>query len=289
MDGKIKILLVDDEQCIINALRRALINEEFEIQSTTNSQDALKLISSNKFDVVLCDQKMTGLQGTDILDYCKRISPDTIRILMTGYADVNVMADAINKCRIHYYISKPWNNKELIDVINKSLSDRKVSNEKEELVCYILKHKEQLEKIVNSLNSINVQSDENSSGKIGESKTQKNMFKITVKRDDSIVLLNPSDIYYLTTRRGKVVIFTKNDQYYSWDSMNSWEKRLSGFNFFRCHRSYIVNVDKIEEIIPWYSDTYNLKLKDIPDRIYSSKTFTRQLKNRFNIDSANVI
>lgn len=289
MEGKAKILLVDDEQYIINALRRVLIDEEFEIQSTTDSHEAMKLISSNKFDVILCDQKMTGFQGTDVLDYCRRVSPDTIRILITGYADVNVMAEAINKCQIHYYISKPWNNRELINIINKSLSDKEMNNEKEELVCYILEHKEQFEKIVNSLNSIKVKvpGDILLDRSIGN-KAQKSMLKITVKKDDSIVLLDPSDIYYLTARKGKVLIITKNDQYYSWDSMNSWEQRLSRFNFFRCHRSYIVNVEKIEEIIPWFNDTYNLKLKGIPDKIYSSKTFTKQLKKRFNIDTVNV-
>ena len=288
MGEKPRILLVDDEQYIINALRRALIDEEFEIYSTTDSHEAMKLINFNKFDVILCDQKMAGPQGIDILDYCRRISPDTIRILITGYADVNVMADAINKCQIHYYISKPWNNKELINIINKSLSDKKMNNRKEELVSYILNHKEQFEKIVDSLNSINVQSNGISLYKIDENKAQKSMHRIAVKKDDSIVLLNPSDIYYLTARKGKVLIITKNDQYYSWDSMNSWEQRLSRFNFFRCHRSYIVNVEKIEEIIPWFNDTYNLKLKGIPDKIYSSKTFTKQLKKRFNIDTVNV-
>ncbi|MGI6669048.1 MAG: LytTR family transcriptional regulator DNA-binding domain-containing protein [Acetivibrionales bacterium] len=285
---KAKILLVDDEQYIINALRRALIGVDFEIQSTTDSQEAIELIKSNEFDVILCDQKMAGLRGVDVLDYCRKNSPDTIRILITGYADVNVMAHAINKCKIHYYISKPWNNKELIDIIKENLSDKKINNKKEELFSYILKHKEHLEKIVNSLGSVKITSGGKLSDKSAGDKAQKRMLKIAVKKDDSIVILDPSDIYYLTARKGKVLIFTKNDQYYSWDSMNSWEERLSGFNFFRCHRSYIVNVDKIEEIIPWFNDTCNLKLKDIPDKIYSSKTYTKQLKKRFNIDADSV-
>ena len=60
MGEKPRILLVDDEQYIINALRRVLIDEEFEIYSTTDSHEAMKLINFNKFDVILCDQKMAG-------------------------------------------------------------------------------------------------------------------------------------------------------------------------------------------------------------------------------------
>ncbi|MGI6085370.1 MAG: LytTR family transcriptional regulator DNA-binding domain-containing protein [Acetivibrionales bacterium] len=287
MGKKPRVLIVDDEKYIVNALIRALIDEEFEIYSTTDSNKAIKLIDSINFDIILCDQKMDGQQGIDILDYCRRISPDTIRILITGYADINVMADAINKCHIHYYISKPWNNKELVNIINKNLSNKKMINRKEELVSYILNHKEHFEKIVDGINSIKGQYDDISLYNSDENKAQKSMNRIAVKKDESIVLLNPSDIYYLAARNGKVLIFTKNDLYYSWDSMKSWVQKLSSFNFIKCHRSYIVNVDKIEEIIPWFNGTYNLKLKDIPEPIYASKIFIKNLKERFNIDSDN--
>jgi len=160
---------------------------------------------------------------------------------------------------------------------------------KEELVSYILNHKEEFDKIVDSINTIKAQSDDISLYKADENKTQTRMHRIALKKNERIVLLKPSDIYYLTSKNGKVLIFTKNDQYYSWDSMKSWEQKLSSFNFIRCHRSYIVNVDKIEEIIPWFNETYNLKLKDIPEMIYSSKTFTKKLKERFNIDADSAI
>ena len=279
------ILIIDDEQNIINALRRALICEDFELQSETDSSKALKLIDENNFDVIICDQKMAGLTGTDILEYCSRISPGTIRILITGYSDINVLADAINKCKIHHYLTKPWDNKNLIDVIKKSLLEKENNENREELVNYIWHNKQHFETIVKNLNSIDNLSLNRKVLKNKEIISHKNSIKISVKKDDSIILLNPSEIYYLTARKGKVFIITQNDSFYSWDSMNSWEQKLKELNFFRCHRSYIVNVDKIKEITPWFNDTYNLKLKDIPDKIYSSKTFTKYLKNRFNIDS----
>lgn len=288
MKEKVKILIVDDEKNIINALRRALKSENFELHNTTDSNEAMTLIRKNHYDVVICDQKMEGPQGTEVLEYCSKVSNDTIRILMTGFSDINVLTDAVNKSGIHYYISKPWNNKELVEVINNSLAGRKINKGKEELINFIWKHKEKFETIVDSLNSFEIPSGSNLSDENTYVKEKKQPMKISVKKDDSIILLDPSDIYYLTARNGKVMVVTKGNCYHSWKSMNAWEERLKDYNFFRCHRSYIVNVEKIEEIIPWFNDTYNLKLKDLSDSIYISKSYIKLLKNKFNIDSTDI-
>ena len=278
-------MLIDDEQNIINALRRALISEDFELHCETDPFQAQKLIKKSYFDVIVCDQKMTGLTGTDILEYCSRISPYSVRILITGYSDIDVLTDAINKSKIHHYLTKPLDCKNLTGIIKKYLSEKEKNDAKEHLVNYIRSQKEHLEGIIKCLDSLSGLP-EKDDAKSKETEGRKNTGKITVKKDDSIVLLDPSEIYYLTARKGQVLIVTRNFSYCSWDSMNSWEHKLKDLNFFRCHRSYIVNVDKIIEITPWFNDTYNLKLKDISDSIYSSKSFTRRLKSRFNNNGA---
>lgn len=272
------ILLVDDEINILRALKRVLACEGYEIHCATKSDKAIKMIGSNRYDLIICDQKMPGLSGIDLLEYSSRVSPDTIRILITGYSDFKVMEDAINKCRIHYYFPKPWDNSILIEVIRKTLSDKQVKGKKDSILNNLLGYKSYIEGILNILDgSRNIFKEEEAPVEKTEEEYDKEEI-LTLKKDDSILFLKPSEIYYLASSEGKVTLVTVNSQYYSWDSLKAWEEKLKNNGFFRCHRSYIVNVAKIKKITSWFKDTYNLEFHDIGDTIYSSKSYIKPLK-----------
>lgn len=114
------ILIVDDEHNILKALRRLINRHGFTTVNTAlNAEQGLTIIQNSEkpFAVILSDQHMPGVNGYAFLNKVKEISPDSRRILMTGYHDFNVAMDAINQGGIHKYISKPWEDTDLLTML----------------------------------------------------------------------------------------------------------------------------------------------------------------------------
>jgi two-component system, LytTR family, response regulator len=95
--------------------------------------------------------------------------------------------------------------------------------------------------------------------------------KLTIWKNEKLFVLNMNDIYYCKASEHEVFLYTMSDEYKTTSSISDFYKKLPQHNFFKCHRSYIVNVDKITEIIPWFNNTYLLKLQDISDEIPVSR------------------
>ncbi|MCM1567311.1 MAG: LytTR family transcriptional regulator DNA-binding domain-containing protein [Dehalobacter sp.] len=242
-----RILLVDDEPMVLNALKRILHSRGYELFAATTSEEALDFLQKSAIDVIICDQNMPGMLGIDLLKRSREEYPDAVRILITGSSDVNVAISAINEGSIYYYLAKPWKNEEVISVVEKALADKP-------------EHFYPVER-----------------------KMEQEIKKIPVWEDDTIILINLSEVIYLTAAEGDVVVITEKGRYQSPDSLNSWEKKLGSGSFFRCHRSYIVNINKIEKISPWFNSAYNLKLKDTKETIPVSRNSTKKLKNLFGL------
>jgi two-component system, sensor histidine kinase and response regulator len=101
------VLLVDDEKDNLEALRRLLRNE-FEVTTTESGIEALKLVQAKEFAVIVSDQRMPEITGVDLLEKVKLLKPATVRILLTGYTEVESVIGAINRGNIYRYIAKPW-------------------------------------------------------------------------------------------------------------------------------------------------------------------------------------
>lgn len=101
------LLLVDDEPPVIAALVRVLDNDGHRILSATCAEDGLELLAVNQVGVVVCDQRMPGINGIELLRRVKEIYPDTVRILLSGYADRDVVVDAINRGAVFKVLDKP--------------------------------------------------------------------------------------------------------------------------------------------------------------------------------------
>ncbi|MBW1722859.1 MAG: response regulator [Deltaproteobacteria bacterium] len=108
------ILLVDDEAAIINALQRLLRREGFNIHSASNGKEALEVLKKlgKRVSLIISDQRMPGMTGCEFLEKAKEMAPDAMRFLLTGYTDMDVVVEAINRGGVHRYINKPWNDKE---------------------------------------------------------------------------------------------------------------------------------------------------------------------------------
>ncbi len=106
------LLIVDDEKDNLDALNR-LLRQQFAVTVTTSPIEALKLLTKEKFQIILSDQRMPEMTGVELLEKAKSICPDTVRILLTGYTDVESVIGAINRGNIYRYIAKPWDPEDL--------------------------------------------------------------------------------------------------------------------------------------------------------------------------------
>lgn len=107
------ILLLDDEQNILHALVRLLRKDEYQILCASNAEHAFELLAIHDVQVILSDQRMPLLNGTEFLKVVKELYPDTVRIVLSGYTDLKSVTDAINSGAIYKFITKPWNDIEL--------------------------------------------------------------------------------------------------------------------------------------------------------------------------------
>jgi len=106
MTSKARILFVDDEKRVLNSMR-GMFRRDFELFLTTEGASAVKIAAENSIDVIVADQRMPGMTGTEVLGKIKQLSPRTVRILLTGYADPSAVEGSINVGEVFRFLSKP--------------------------------------------------------------------------------------------------------------------------------------------------------------------------------------
>jgi DNA-binding NtrC family response regulator len=107
-----EVLFVDDERRILKSMK-ALFRNGFQVHLADNGAEALDIIRQNEIDVVVSDQRMPRMTGIEVLRSVKESSPATMRILLTGYSDLNAIIQSINEGEVYRFINKPWANEEL--------------------------------------------------------------------------------------------------------------------------------------------------------------------------------
>ncbi len=115
------ILLVDDEEQILKAIKRLLYDTDFNILLAKHGREALDILENHAISVLLTDNLMPGISGIDLLSQVKQKSPDTVRLLMTGYADLKTAVRSINEGEVYKFIVKPWDDNELIRILQESI------------------------------------------------------------------------------------------------------------------------------------------------------------------------
>ena len=123
-----KILFIDDESGVLEALKWTFVDEPYDCLTCQTPDQALKLMEASDVAVVVSDQRMPEMDGTELLEKIKDQWPATIRILMTAYQEMNIVLEAINKGRIYNLIFKPWDERELKRVIKNAVVDYNLSN-----------------------------------------------------------------------------------------------------------------------------------------------------------------
>lgn len=265
MKGKTVILIVDDEFHIVNALKRSLHRMDCEVLCATDPEDAISIINNSELDIVICDYCMPNINGIDVLRHSRKIMPNAFRVLMTGYSDIDITITAINEGCIFYYITKPWTSEQLASMLRRALEIKR--NMREQAA-----KKQLLNDCTGCI-----------TGAIEKLKQDSEYSRLPLQDNGDFHLISKNDILYLTAEAGEVLVFTMHRIYRSRESLNSWSKKLDTGKFFRCHRSYIVNVERVDRISPWFNGAYNLKLKDCREIIPVSRENANTLKDLFGI------
>jgi len=115
MSGKV-LLIVDDESRVLRSLK-AIFRSGYQVRTTTNCLEALQILKNEKINTIISDQRMPEMRGVDLLHQARQISPNTMRLLLTGYSDASSTRDAINEGEVYRYITKPWGQDEIQSVV----------------------------------------------------------------------------------------------------------------------------------------------------------------------------
>ncbi len=111
------LLIVDDEKYILKALQRELRDSDWDVTACSDPYEGMKLLASQEFDVVMSDYRMPGLSGVHLLAEALRLQPTAVRIMLSGYTDAPAMLQAVNNAELFRYLLKPWDPRELREVL----------------------------------------------------------------------------------------------------------------------------------------------------------------------------
>jgi two-component system, NtrC family, sensor kinase len=134
MDEPVRILCVDDEINVLRAVERNFIDDDFEIIKATSGEEGLEILKSiSPIQLVIADYRMPGMTGVEFLAKVRKLCPDTIRIVLSGYADTASVVAAINEGQIYKFIPKPWNPDELKTMVDNALERYQLNKRNKEL------------------------------------------------------------------------------------------------------------------------------------------------------------
>ncbi|BCB26309.1 two-component system response regulator [Sulfurimicrobium lacus] len=147
------LLFVDDEPNILSALRRLFRPLGYKIFTAEGGAEGLALLEQEPVDLVISDMRMPQMDGAQFLEQVRQKWPDTMRILLTGYADVSSTIAAINKGEIFRYVAKPWEDNDIVLVVKQALELKNLALEKRRLEELTLRQNEELKELNASLES----------------------------------------------------------------------------------------------------------------------------------------
>lgn len=113
------LLVIDDEPAILSSLRRQF-RKNYQVHIAKSAEEGMKLMKEHSIQVIISDQRMPGMSGSDFFDQVKHDHPDATRLLLTGYADIQAVIEAINEGNIYRYITKPWDPTELDTIVREA-------------------------------------------------------------------------------------------------------------------------------------------------------------------------
>jgi two-component system, probable response regulator PhcQ len=142
-----KILLVDDSESVLSALKRLFVSEGYEVILASSAKEAIQLLSQHQVDVLITDQNMPGTSGTELLETTLHLFKDVVRIMLTGETDIDVAKKAINDGEIFRFFVKPWDDFELTVAVKNALRQKELERENAQLKSTVKNQSQILHKL----------------------------------------------------------------------------------------------------------------------------------------------
>lgn len=147
MAEEIKILCVDDEPNVLNALRRFFLDEDYIILTAASGEEGLQTLEREDVQVVISDYRMPGMNGVEFLKKVRDLRPHTVRLVLSGYADTASIVAAINEGQIYKFLPKPWNDDDLKVTVLNALERYSLYKKNRELASELQAKNEELTKL----------------------------------------------------------------------------------------------------------------------------------------------
>ena len=249
-----KAIIVEDEFPARKELRYFVENNtDIDIVGEfDNGLDVLSFIQENNVDAIFLDINIPKLDGMLLAKTINKFEKKPKIVFITAYENYAVEAFNLD---IFDYILKPYSEERIISMLHKLQnacnSDNKLENKGK---------KETKNSVSNKVSN-----------------------KISLWKDSKIYIVDIDDIYYCEAKERYTYIYTKDEEYHIRECISDVEKMINSDNFFKCHRSYLVNLLKVEEVIPWFNNTYLLKLNDEKYEITVSRSKVKRFKELMNI------
>jgi len=128
-----RLLLVDDEPNIVSALRRLLRADQYQIYTANDGLQGLEVLGRQQVDVIVSDQRMPGMLGADFLRKARELAPDSIRIMLSGYTELQSVTDAVNEGAIYKFLTKPWDDEQLRSHIADAFRVKEIADDNQRL------------------------------------------------------------------------------------------------------------------------------------------------------------
>jgi len=242
----LKAFIVDDEPLARDELAYLLKrSKQIEIVGETDCvESALEKINNLDLDVIFLDIQLADESGIEIAAHINKLDHPPFIVFATAFDEYALQAFELNAVD---YILKPFEEKRVLLTIEKLY--KLIENQKQVIPFFNPKHN------------------------FGNERSE----KLAITIDEKIVIVNINDILYIGTNEGKTVIAIENIKYSVSDSLVTFERKLQHSSIIRVHRAYLVNVDAIVEIEPWFNSTYNIIMKD-GEKVPVSRTYTKELK-----------
>jgi response regulator RpfG family c-di-GMP phosphodiesterase len=185
------ILCVDDEPGILSALRRVFRAKGFQVQIAEGGKAGLAMMETQPFDLVISDMRMPEMDGAAFLEQVRLRWPDSMRLLLTGYADITSVMAAINKGEIYRYIAKPWDDNDILLIVRGALNHRSMTIEQKRLQALIKQQNTELKELNASL-EVKVQDRTKDLQQVNE--RLKNNFVTSIKVFTSLIEMRQKDL-----------------------------------------------------------------------------------------------
>lgn len=269
MSEKLKGIIVEDEFLAMEELDY-LIRKNSSVEIVGKFEDGidvLKFLQSSDVDVIFLDINIPSLDGVLLAKSISKFANKPYIVFTTAYKEHAAEAFEIEAFD---YILKPYHEPRIAAMLSKLEAAFAAKKEREASEAAQPRTSPQTQKPA--------ESPESSASSAARADSRINLYK-----DDKIIVVDADDIYYASAQEKTTLVYTRKEEYTMHMSISDFQAGLPQDKFFRCHRSYTVNLSKIREIVPWFNNTYLLRLRDVNAEVPVSRSKVKEFRQLMRI------